>query len=274
MRPLYLFILLCMYACTDNSDANLVARVYDKDLFVKDLKKEIPSGIEDSSFYVQQYINTWVKKQLMIYHAEINLTSDMQDYKKQIADYKSSLLIYAYQQQLLNYNFDTLISNLSIYNYYNQYLNEFKLNNDVFQGRYIIVDKSAPKLRKLNDWYNSTDDNDYELLEDYCQQFAKDYYLLDTIWQYTKFIDNKIPIEINHNQIFLSRKKSTFFEDDKYRYYVYYKDYKIKGNISPLQIVYHKIYNVLLNKKKIEYLKNIEQELYQNALALQKIKIY
>ena len=104
MRSLHLLILLCMYACTDNRDSDLVARVYDKDLFVKDLKKEIPSGIEDSSFYVEQYINTWVKKQLMIYHAEINLTSDMQDYKKQIDDYKSSLLIYAYQQQLLNYN--------------------------------------------------------------------------------------------------------------------------------------------------------------------------
>ena len=43
-------------------------------------------------------------------------------------------------------------------------------------------------------------------------------------------IEKKIPIEINHKQIFLSRNKSTFFEDDNYRYYVYYKDYKIKGS--------------------------------------------
>ena len=72
----------------------------------------------------------------------------------------------------------------------------------------------------------------------------------------------------------MGRNQSTYFEDDNYRYYLYYKDYKIKSSISPLQIMYPKIYNVLLNKKKIEYLKQLEDELYQNALALQKIKIY
>jgi hypothetical protein len=35
-----------------------------------------------------------------------------------------------------------------------------------------------------------------------------------------------------------------------------------------------RIKNVLLNKKKIEYLKQLEDELYKNGLALKKIKIH
>ena len=57
-------------------------------------------------------------------------------------------------------------------------------------------------------------------------------------------------------------------------YYFYIRDYKIKGNISPLSMEKEKIRNVLLNKRKIEYLSKLEDELYQNGLALKKIKIY
>ena len=58
-------------------------------------------------------------------------------------------------------------------------------------------------------------------------------------------------------------------------HYIYIKDYQIKGSISPLVLEREKIRNVLLlNKNKIQYLKQLEDELYQNGLALKKIKIY
>ena len=65
-----------------------------------------------------------------------------------------------------------------------------------------------------------------------------------------------------------------YFEDEQFIHYIYVKDYKIKGNVSPLSLEKEKIRNVLLNKNKIEYLKQLEDELYQNGLALKKIKIY
>ena len=94
--------------------------------------KEMPLQTADSTFFVQHYMNEWIRKQLMLYHAEINLSIDMQDYHKQIDEYRSSLLIYAYQQQLINQNFDTTITMESVTDYYNQYKEEFKLmSNDV-----------------------------------------------------------------------------------------------------------------------------------------------
>ena len=97
--------------------------------------------------------------------------------EKQIDEYRSSLLIYAYQQQLLNQNFDTMISNQSIVDYYNQYQDEFRLNSSIFKGRYIVVNKSAPRLSSLSVWYKSNKDEDILELEDYCKQFAQEYYL-------------------------------------------------------------------------------------------------
>ena len=48
----------------------------------------------------------------------------------------------------------------------------------------------------------------------------------------------------------------------------------MKGAISPLELEFDRIKNVLLNKNKINYLSNLEDELFQDGIASDKIKIY
>ena len=79
---------------------------------------------------------------------------------------------------------------------------------------------------------------------------------------------------IEEEEYFLRNTKGVFFEDETFRYYIFIKDYQIKGSVSPLAVEKEKIKSVLLNKKKTAYLKEIEDELYQNALINKKIRIY
>ena len=261
-------------SCFNSNNKQIIASVNEKDLLLSEVLKEMPKATEDSTFFIERYMNLWIRKQLMIYHSEINLSSDLLNYEAQIADYRSSLLIYAYQQELINQNFDTSVTANEISNYYNQYREEFKLVKNIFIGRYIVVDKSAPKSKKLKKWYKSNKPDDIESLTDYCHQFAKEYYLSDSSWQYFSSINNKLPKFITEEEYFLENTKGVWFEDQQYRHYIYIKNYQIKGSISPLALEREKIRNVLLNKNKIQYLKQLEDELYQNALALKKIKIY
>ena len=266
--------LMLTIACFNNDDQKVIASVHEKDLLLSEVIKEMPKATEDSAFFIESYMNDWIRKQLMIYHAEINLSSDMLDYEKQISEYRSSLFIYAYQQELINHNFDTTISPYTVTDYYAQHHEEFKLVKNIFKGRYIVVDKSAPKLESLSKWYKSQNVKSIEELADYCQQFAKEYYLEDSSWQYFTTINAKLPELITEEEYFLQNTKGVWFEDEQYRYYVYIKDYQIKGSISPLALEREKIRNVLSNKNKIHYLKQLEDELYQNGLASGKIKIY
>ncbi len=274
MRNFCIVSLFVLFSCADNVGDDIIASVDDSELFLSDVLREMPSNIEDSAYFVQYYMDKWIREKLMLYHAELNLSIDMKDYEKQIDEYRSSLLIYAYQQQLLNQNFDTMISNQSIVDYYNQYQDEFRLNSSIFKGRYIVVNKSAPRLSSLSVWYKSNKDEDILELEDYCKQFAQEYYLADSNWQYFSLINNDLPDQIGDDVTFLRNNKSLYLEDKDFRYYIYIKDYKIKGNISPLGLEKEKIRNVLLNKNKINYLSKLEDELYQNGLALDKIKMY
>ena len=271
---LFILLIVTLSACINSADETIIASVNEHDLLLSEVLKAMPIQTVDSSYFVQHYMNDWVKKQLMLYHAEINLSIDMQDYHKQIEEYRASLLIYAYQQQLINQNFDTTIAEASVTDYYNQYKEEFKLNKNIFKGRYIVVEKSAPKLSKLSKWYKSDKEESILELEDYCQQFAKEFYLADSSWQYFSLINNKLPEFIQYEEYFLKNTRGVYFEDEQFLYYIYIKDYKIKGSISPLALEKDKIRNVLLNKNKIKYLKQLEDELYQNGLALKKIKIY
>ncbi len=276
IKQLFFFsaVVLLLSSCFNNNDGRIIASVHEKDLMLEEVLEEMPIQIEDSSFFVERYMNEWIRKQLMIYHAEINLSSAIQNYEKQIKEYRASLLIYAYQQELINQNFDTSISLKQVTDYYNQYKDEFKLSKNIFKGRFIVVDRSAPKLINLNKWYKSNKESSLEDLNDYCQQFAKEYYLEDDRWQYFSIFNQKLPEYIIEESYFLENTKGVVFEDDNLRYYVFIKDYLINGSISPLEMEQEKIKNVLLNKNKIEYLKQLEDELYQNGLALKKIKIY
>ena len=270
----FLAVVLLLSSCFKNNEGRIIASVNEKDLMLEEVLEEMPIQIEDSSFFVERYMNDWIRKQLMIYHAEINLSSAIQNYEKQIKEYRASLLIYAYQQELINQNFDTSISLKQVKDYYNQYKDEFKLSKNIFKGRFIVVDRLAPKLINLNKWYKSDTESSLEDLNDYCQQFAKEYYLEDDRWQYFSIFNQKLPEYIIEESYFLENTKGVVFEDVNLRYYVFIKDYLINGSISPLELEQEKIKNVLLNKNKIEYLKQLEDELYQNGLALKKIKIY
>ena len=87
----------------------------------------MPNQIEDSAYFVEKFINNWIRKELLLSHAEMNINMDLFEFEKQIEDYRESLLIYAYQQEILNQNFDTMISSLEIQDYYNQFKDKFIL---------------------------------------------------------------------------------------------------------------------------------------------------
>lgn len=267
------FFLLAV-SCMHSEETTVVASVYEKELTLETIMDNMPQQTEDTTFFVDNYINSWIKKQLLLYHAEINISSNLADYEQQIEDYRSSLLIYAYQQELINQKFDTTVSEQSIQDYYNQYKDGFKLNKNIFKGRFVVLDKKAPKLNQFKRLFYTTNADKYEELTEYCQQFAKEFFLQENRWIYFSDINKELPNEIMDEVYFLRNNKKATFEDEDFKYFIFVADYQILGSISPLALEYDKIKSILLNKNKVNYLKQLEEELYQDALRLKNIKIH
>ncbi len=272
---LFVFLLsIIMLSCSTKDSDNLIASVNEKVLLRSELLSEMPSQLEDSTYFVEKFINDWIRRQLLLSHAEINLSVDLDKYEKQVEDYRASLLIFAYQQELINQNLDSSISFSDINDYYDSYISEFDLSNNIFKGRFIIIDKLAPDINFVNSNYKSDNEVIIKELENYCLKYAKEYYIETDKWNYFSSINNKLPRLIDDEVTFLINTDGVFFEDANYRYYVYIDEYRVKGDTSPLALELDKIKDVLLNKKKVNYLKELEEDLYEIALSKKKINIY
>lgn len=274
MNRFFIFLLTLFTSCFNNHEDQLIASFNDKELFFSDISNHITVNTIDSVYLADKFVNDWLRKEVMLSYAEMNLNTDLLKYEKQIDDYRASLLIYAYQQELLNQNLDTIIDSLEVYNYYQMFKQEFKLSKNIFKGRFIVVDKNAPNLNALNRWYKSEGESANKFLEDYCHQFSQEFHLDCDRWQYFSRINNRLPDLIDEEEYFLNNTKGLFLEDDTFRYYMFIKDHQIKGGVSPLSIEQEKIKDLILNKRKVSYLKKLEDDLFNNALTNKKIKIY
>tara|TARA_A100001234_G_scaffold220442_2_gene233399 strand:- start:411 stop:1247 length:837 start_codon:yes stop_codon:yes gene_type:complete len=276
MSKIYFLLFICfiLNSCKNNFNEDIVATVYGENLFLNDIVKEIPLNTVDSSFFIKNFIDEWVSKRILLHHAKINLKIDQDEYDKKVNDYKNSLIIYNYEQQLVDQNLDTVVTFDQIKNYYINNMQNFVLSQNIFKGRFIIVNKEAPKIDLLKKIYKSVNDKDKIILEDYCKQFAINYSLSDTVWQYFSSLSNvfsSTEVSLRNHSI---KNKTNIIQTEDNLYLVYIKDFKSKGDISPLSLEISKIRNVLLNKKKINYLEKLSRDFYNNSLALDKIKIY
>ena len=277
MRVLLTFLFLLFLAvtsCERSVEDNVLAQVNDDLLYFDDVIRDMPISILDTSAFVEKYISKWIRNKVLLDQALINLDDNRDDIKDKIALYKNSLLIYEYQQLLINQNFDTSVILNDILSYYNENIREFKLNQDIFKGRFIILDKNAPNIKQLLKIFTSDDNDDVDDLVSYCMLYALEYYVNDSSWNYFNSIKYKIPNNIIANNIFLSKRKYDIIEDDTYLYLLFLKDFKIKGSTSPFSLERDKIKSLIINNNKIKYLDIVEKDLVNNGLSLNKIKIY
>ena len=267
-KALLLFLVLGLFSCNffkQDSDKLLVTVHGDK-LYFSDIQDLISPDLssEDSLKLVQALCEKWAKEQLLVQKAKINLPLVLQDVQVQVESYENSLLIYSYQKELLNQKLDTIVNDYEIESYYEKNKQNFILNDAVVRVNYIKLKKEVPYLWKVQRLFKKEDEESKLLLEDYCYQFADDYYLDDS-WLSVDDIFKVLPESYSSRNLY--KGKSVEFADDDYYYFLYFKKYISKGSVSPLEIVSNQIYSIIINKRKIDFLKHVEMDLYQNALA-------
>lgn len=277
MRVLLTFfflLILIISSCDRSVEDNVVAQVNDDLLYFDEVIRDMPISILDTSAFIDKYISKWIRNKVLLDQALINLDENSDDIKDKVTLYKNSLLIYEYQQRLINQNFDTSVFLNDILSYYNDNIREFKLNQDIFKGRFVIIEKNAPNIKQLLKMFKSNDNDDIDDLVSYCMLYALEYYVNDSSWNYFNTIKYKIPNNIIANNIFLSKRKYDIIEDEKYLYLLFLKDFKIKGSTSPFSLEKDKIKSLIINNNKIKYLDIVEKDLVNNGMSLNKIKIY
>lgn len=273
------FAVTFLYACSSSKQNNRlkpVARVNEMLLYTEDLKDIVPPGTskDDSIKLVSKYIDNWIRETLVVQKAEDNLTAEQKNVEEQLLDYRKSLIIYAYERELVRQQLDTFVSNTEIEKYYQDNKNNFELKDNIIKVNYIKVLKDAPNINKLKMWYKSDDQKDVNDLAGYCHQYAENFYLDDNAWLLFDDLLKEVPIKMYDKELFLQNNRFVEAEDSLHYYFVNIKGFKIKNSLSPLSFEKENIRNVILNKRKLELINRMKQGIYNDAVKNKKFKIF
>lgn len=253
-----------------------VARVFENYLYPSDLEKVIPSGTnsQDSMLLAKRYTETWVKDMLMQHRAEESLSEEQMDFETQIEEYHRSLLIYTYRQNLLQQKMDTLVSEREINSYYEENSKNFVLNKNVIKGTFIKVPLSAPNQDQLRRWSWNNREQDLDQLEKYCVSYAEKYSDFNDTWVDFSSIREQLPRRISNPVAYLNSYRNIEHSDSLYRYLVHISDHLTEGEVAPVEMVSDDIINIILNKRKIKFIKDLEHRVYTDGVSRNQFEIY
>jgi len=216
-----------------------VARAYGKYLYISDLIEIIPEGTssQDSSIIARNFIDTWVRTQLMLTKAEEALTDEQKNVNKKIEEYRSSLLIYSYRQKLLLQKMDTLISKEEVNDYYENNIDNFILANEIVKAVFVKVPLAAPNISNLRNWIRSGTVDDLDKLEKYSIIYAEKFDTFNNSWIYFNKLMEQVPLSIGQPDRFLRYNKNIETSDTLFHYFVHISDHKSEGEVMPLELI-------------------------------------
>ncbi len=282
MKQVYFYIVLmilfqsCDYFSIKNNDIEAVARVHNTYLYKEDLKNIFTKDItgQDSILLANNYINNWIKQQLLLSKAQINLENNTKKFDELVKKYREDLFINSYKeavvQQYLNYE----ITTDDIDQFYLNNKQNFKLNEELVKLKYIKIGKDILNKKELIKLFRSTKKEDLDSLQSK-ELFLKSQHLNDSMWVKYSDLSTKIPFfKIGDKQRLL--KKGSFFqkEDSLSLYLVSINQVLFRNEIAPKSYISPTIKQMILHQRKLLLLRNIEETLIDDANKKQEFEIY
>lgn len=242
----------------------------------EELRAAVPEQLspQDSMAIAEDYISRWIRNQLMLRQAEMNLSPEEKDVEKLLDEYRTSLLVHLYQQKMLEQKHSPLVTSREIEQYYEQMKDNFNLQESIIRGVFIKVRKDAPEQSFLQRWYRSTASEDLINLEAYCFQHARTYEQFIETWVPFRRINSMLPQPMTNELQFLRWTRHYETSDEHYNYYLAIHDFQLPGSAAPVAFVEERIRAILLNKKRIEFIETLGKDLYEAGLRERIVNFY
>lgn len=262
---------------TEDPGRRAVARVADTYLYLDELEGIVTASTprDDSVARLSAYINSWIRKQLLINEALKRIDINEAEVERKILDYRYSLIGYQFQKLYIQQNLSDSVSDAEIETYYNENLDNFILKQNIIKGTYIKVPITAPRTNRIKDLIFSNKEKDRSDLRSYCLSFSSAYHVADSSWiEFDKLVVNSPLAEIPNKIQFL--KSYPYYEtsDAGFLYFLKIDAYKISDNVSPLEFVKEDIKNIIINKRKVELARKLEEEVYENAAESKDFEVF
>lgn len=272
----FLLLLAGCDALVRKSEKIVVAECYGNYLYETDLKDVVAEskGHLDSLARTNAFIDSWIRNQVLVHQAEKFLPPDKRDFKKQIDDYRNSLLIYTYEMELIDQKLDTIVDTEEIERYYRQNQGNFQLRHTLVKAAYVVMPQKDKHYREIRKLMAAPDTLKVAELDELTSKYAVASRLNIDEWIRLDDLLNEVPIEIYNTQSFLKQRRFVSFDKDTCTYLVRFNDYLLEESVSPLEMECDNIRSIILMKRKKELLDQMKFDLYEKAAKENAFTIY
>ncbi len=274
MKILAYLLLFCVLSCqyfTSNAEQKIVVEFKGNKLYQEDLAKILPATYtsEDSINIVEPFIQNWLKKKVTVNAAATTISpQESENLDKQIIQYRDDLILNKfYNEQLKKLN-ENDIPEQEIIKYYHENERSFTLDETLVKTQY-IVSPIAFKIEIEENIKNS------DTLKNLCKKIKEIECFSSDEW--INYKQSLTTLGLNEGEYSLDKiqeKPMQKFQKGAKFYVVKWTDFRMKGEDGPYEYYKNTIKSILINKRKLNLQKHIEDSLYNDAITNNKIKFY
>jgi len=263
-------------ACESGPKETPIARVMNEYLYASDLAEIIAPGTlqADSIEAVHAYIHNWIQQKLLVHKAKRNLPGHQKAFEQEIENYRNSLIIFAFQNALIEQSVDTIVTETEIENYYEENKHQFLLRSNIVRVRFAKLENHPANSRDRNTRENrqmqetvyklifsdELTSEEWQRLMDLCQRISPNFFLNSNQWIYFDDLLKEVPVDAYNQEDFLRRNRQFQVPDGSFIYYVNILEYRLKESYSPIEFEREKIRNIILNSRKVRLIENLRNE--------------
>ena len=196
------------------------------------------------------------------------------DNEQRLRDYRESLIVYAYEEALVRQKLDTNISAAEIGAYYTENEKNFELKDNIVRVRWFRLRENDPRvLRKVQELWRSAEADDRSELERLIAQNGS--VLNDTRDEWIAFseLQQQVPLRPDNPTDWLQNAPRAMVSDSVGTYFVEFIEHRLKNSTSPQDMVAPEIRAILINQRKLRLIERMREDLYQDALAQQDVRL-
>lgn len=220
--------------------------------------------VQDSSFWRNEQIDIWIKKQLWVSEAKKNISTD--EIERKVQDYKESLLVDAIKKARLQ-DSKLVVSEEMIIEYYKGNQASFRLEDEMYRLQYFLIEDSASEndvVKVLNT------ENIPETIKNYCTTNPTNC-ILDASWVGKSVLED---LGIPSYLWVSSTKFQKYFLQDNLVCIYRIDSKKKEGELAPLEEVKGDIKQILVFQMEKDLIQKMEDELFINAQNKKSFEIY
>ena len=253
---------------TSGAESRVLAVAYDATLVEAEVVHQLDSelNLEDSLEAADRVVDRWIAEHIMVEAATQALPLADQNFDKEIASYRRSLLLHRYQEAYVQQRLERTVEEEEARAFYEEQPQLFPLTDYVVRARFLhLPDSDDGDLESVRSLLTSLDTVDYTPLEQWCINHGAVHGLDPDAWWYLDQLLREVPMQIYRADRQLADRRRIEFTQDGRRYLLVILEHALKDEPAPFALVQPRIEALVLYGRRQTLLQELEEKLVAAA---------